>query len=67
LARIDFRIYYQLGFQNGKLDALSRRSEYCPEKGGGENQPIAMVLQENHLLEPERQKRLFICSSARLA
>jgi len=34
LAGIDFRIYYRLGTQNGKPDALSRRSEYRPEKGG---------------------------------
>ena len=31
---IDFRIYYRPGTQNGKTDALSRRLEYCPEKGG---------------------------------
>jgi len=35
LADIDFRIYYRPGTQNGKPDALSRRSEYRPEKGGG--------------------------------
>ena len=65
LAGIDFRIYYRPGTQNGKPDALSRRSEYRPEKGGIENQPITTVLQENHFAE--RQKRSFICSSARLA
>ena len=43
LAGIDFRIYYQPGLQNGKPDALSRRSEYRPEKGGVENQPITML------------------------
>ena len=35
LARINFQIYYQPGTQNGKRDALSRRSEYRLEKGGG--------------------------------
>jgi len=35
LASIDFRIYYRPETQNGKPDTLSRRSEYCPEKGGG--------------------------------
>jgi len=34
LAGVDFRIYYRPGTQNGKPDALSRRSEYRPEKGG---------------------------------
>jgi len=37
LAGIDFCIYYRPGTQNGKPDALSRRSEYRPEKGGIEN------------------------------
>jgi len=44
LAGIDFRIYYRPGAQNGKPVALSRRSEYRPEKGGVENQPITTVL-----------------------
>ena len=51
LAGIDFRIYYQPGTQNGKPDALSRRSEYHPEKGGVENQPIMTVLRESHFEE----------------
>jgi len=66
LAGVDFRIYYRPGTQNGKPDALSRRSEYRPEKGGIENQPITAVLQESHFAEPNRQGRSFICSSARL-
>ena len=65
LAGIDFRIYYQPDTQNGKPDALSRRSEYCPEKRRVENQPITMVLRKNHF--EERLSRSFICSSARLA
>jgi len=44
LAGINFRIYYRPRSQNGKLDALSRHSEYRPEKGGVENQPIMTVL-----------------------
>jgi len=51
LAGIDFRIYYRPGTQNGKPDALSRRSEYRPEKGGVENQPITSVLRKNHFEE----------------
>jgi len=35
LASIDFRVYYRPDTQNGKPNALSRRSEYRPEKGGG--------------------------------
>ena len=65
LAGIDFRIYYRPGTQNGKPDALSRRSEYRPEKGGIENQPIAAVLQEKNLAD--RRNQSFIGSSARLA
>ena len=53
LAGIDFRIYYRPGTQNGKPDALSRRSEYCPEKGGVENQPITTVLGKRHLAETD--------------
>jgi len=48
LAGIDFRIYYRPGTQNGKPDALSRRLEYRPEKGGVENQTIMTVLGEKH-------------------
>jgi len=65
LAGVDFRIYYRPGTQNGKPDALSRRSEYRPEKGGIENQPITTVLQEKTLAN--RRNQSFICSSARLA
>jgi len=63
LAGIDFRIYYRPGTQNGKPDALSRRLEYRPEKGGVENQPISMVLKENHF---DQAGPSFICSSAQL-
>jgi len=65
LAGVDFRIYYRPGTQNGKPDALSRRSEYRPEKGGVENQPITSVLKENHF--EKRLTSAFICSSAQLS
>jgi len=65
LGGINFRIYYRPGTQNGKPDALSRRSEYRPEKGGVEKQPITTVLRKNHC--KERLMWSFICSSARLA
>jgi len=64
LAGIDFRIYYCPGSQNGKLDALSRRSEYCPEIGEVEKQPIT-ILQESHLAD--RQSQVFVALLARLA
>jgi len=64
LAGIDFKIFYRPGLQNGKPDALSRRPEYRPEKGGIENQPITTILGKNHF--EERLTRSFICSSARL-
>jgi len=48
LAGIDFKIFFQPGFQNGKPDALSRRSEYHPEKGGSEDQPITTILHPSH-------------------
>jgi len=67
LAGINFRIYYRPGNQNRKPDALSRRSEYRPEKGGSENQPITTVLRKDNFVEPNRWGRTFICSLARLA
>jgi len=65
LAGINFKISYRPGTQNGKPDALSRRTEYRPEKGGVENQPITTVLRKNHF--EVRRTQTFICSSARLA
>jgi len=68
LAGIDFRIYYRPGVQNGKPDALSRRPEYRPERGGIENQPISTILKEKHFGTPaERETVSFVCSSARLS
>jgi len=64
LAGIDFKIYYRPGTQNGNPDALSRRSEYRPEKGGIENQPITTVLGKNHF--GEKLGHSLVCSSARM-
>jgi hypothetical protein len=70
LAGIDFKIYYRPGNQNGKSDALSRRSEYRPEKGGVENQPISTILRKERFEENnqfgERLASSFVCSSARM-
>ena len=40
----DFHIIYQPGAKNTKPDALSRRAEYRPEKGGHDYQPVEHVL-----------------------
>ena len=50
LTGYDFKIVYRPGTQNGKADALSKRPEYRPLKGGGsaeenENQPIYRLFQ----------------------
>ena len=55
LAGYDFKIVYRPGSQNGKPDALSRRPEYRPLKGGGsaeenENQPIYRLLRPDQLV-----------------
>ena len=40
----DFQIISHPGTQNTKPDALSRRAEHRPEKGGHDYQPIEHVL-----------------------
>ena len=52
LVGIDFKIFYRPGTKNSKPDALSRRSEYRPEKGGSGSQPITTVLHKTHFAEP---------------
>jgi len=54
LAGINLCIYYPSGNRNRKPDALSRCSEYRPEKGGSENQPITTVLRKDNFAEPDR-------------
>ena len=69
LAGIDFKIHYRPGAKNGKPDALSRRSEYRPEKGGSESQPITTVLHKKHFagaVNTLREGTAFIISAARL-
>jgi len=65
LAGIDFKIYYRPGAQNGKPDALSRRPEYRPEKGGIENQPITTVLGKKHFGKGEGHS--LVCAAARMS
>jgi hypothetical protein len=55
LAEFDFKIIHRPGPQNGKADALSRRSEFRPLRGdSGENQPINTVLKTGKLEQPVR-------------
>jgi hypothetical protein len=72
LAGVDFKIYYRKGTSNGKPDALSRRPEYRPEKGGGEDQLIQTVLNEKHLgtisaISTGGEGTVFRCSAVQLA
>ena len=55
LAAYDFKIIYRPGPQNGKADALLRRSEYTPFRGdsGSEFQPIHIVLKPGQLEIPQ--------------
>jgi hypothetical protein len=72
LAGMDFKIYYRKGTSNGKPDALSRHPEYCPEKGGGEDQLIQTVLNEKHfgtisVISTAGEGTVFCCSAVQLA
>ena len=58
----DFVVIYRPGIKNGKPDALSRRSEYRPEKGGLDNQPIARVLKPGQWLSGEEQENMVVSS-----
>jgi hypothetical protein len=60
LACYDFKIFYRPGSANGKPDASSRRSEYCPKTLGGnieanENQPIHHILRPDQLVISEEE------------
>jgi hypothetical protein len=72
LAGVDFKMFYRKGTSNGKPDALSRRPEYCPEKGGGGDQPIQTVLNEKHFgtisaISTGGEGTIFCCSAVQLA
>jgi hypothetical protein len=74
LAGVDFKIFYRPGKQNGKPDALSRRTEFRPKKGGGDDQPITTILHKEHFSNPiisaissGGEGTIFIVSSARLS
>src|SRR3989337_612578 len=67
LAAYDFKIIYRPGSKNGKPDALSRRPEHRPEKGGGsdENQPICRILKLEQV-SFEDGERILISSASKL-
>jgi len=70
LAGIDFKTFFRPGVQNGKPDALSRRSEYRPAKGGSENQPIKTILHPHHFtgrISAAGPGTTFIISGAQLS
>jgi hypothetical protein len=71
LAGMDFKMFYTKGTSNGKPDVLSRCPEYCPEKGGGRDQPIQTVLNEKHFgisaISTGGEGIVFCCSAVQLA
>jgi hypothetical protein len=72
LAGMDLKLYYRKGTSNGKPDTLSRCPEYCPEKGGGGDQPIQTVLNERHFdmisaISTGGEGTDFCCSAVQLA
>jgi transposase InsO family protein len=55
----DFQIIYRPGVKNGKPDALSRRAEHRPEKGGHDYQPVEHVLKPGQWVpESYREQRV---------
>jgi len=70
LAGIDFKIFFRPGSQNCKPDALSRHSEYCPEKGGSKDQPITMILHPSHFsgrISAAGSGTIYVSSAAQLS
>lgn len=49
LSQFNFHIIYQLGTQGGKLNALSRKSEYYLEEGGSD-QPVKEMFHPSQLI-----------------
>jgi hypothetical protein len=69
---MDIKVFYRKGISNGNPDGLSRCLEYCPEKGGGRDQPIQTVLNEKHFgtisaISTGGEGIVFCCSTVQLA
>jgi hypothetical protein len=72
LAGMDFKISYRKGTSNGKPGILLRCLEYCPEKGGGGDQPIQTILNEKHFgtisaISTGGERTVFCYSTVQLA
>ena len=57
----EFQIIYRPGVKNGKPDALSRRAEHRPEKGGHDYQPVEHVLKPGQWI-PESHGEILLSS-----
>ena len=57
----DFKIIYQPGTQNTKSDALSRRAEHRPEKGGYDYPLFKHVLKPGQWV-PENYEEVIVAS-----
>jgi hypothetical protein len=71
LASMDFKIFYRKGTSNSKPDALSRRLEYHPEKGGGGDQQMQTILSQKHFnlisaISTGGDRIVFCCSAVQL-
>ena len=51
LVGFEFQIIHRPGVKNGKPDALSRRSEFRPEKGGQGYQPVERVIKHGQRIQ----------------
>ena len=47
----EFQIIHRPEVKNGKTDALSRRSEFRPEKGGQGYEPVECVLKPGQWIQ----------------
>ena len=71
LSLYNFIIFYRPGTKNGKADALSRKGELRPQKGGSEDQPTKALLRPDQIAtiteaQPAAPPQ-FLLSAARLA
>jgi hypothetical protein len=71
ISRCGLQNFLQKGKSNGKLDALSRCPEYCPEKGGGGDQQMQTVLSKKHFntisaISIGGEAMVFCCSAVQL-
>src|ERR1700712_2354959 len=58
----DFVVIHRPGAANGKADALSRRSEYRPEKGGLSYQPVTQVFKPGQWVSGDEPETVLVSS-----